>query len=82
MFDWQTVAVALIICAAFAYTVRRGLARLGSFRATGDGHANDASCATGCGNCGSGGDKKKMRAATPAAKVLVQIGRTTDGRPR
>lgn len=81
MFDWQAVIVALIICAAFAYTVRRGLARLGSFRARdGNGGMNDASCATGCGSCGGG--EKKTRATAMPAKVLVQIERTTNGRPR
>ena len=46
-FDWQTVAVALIVAFAFFYAARRGLARLRSFTAKGG-----ASCATGCGKCG------------------------------
>jgi hypothetical protein len=46
-FDWQTVAVALIVACAFLYVARRGLARLRSFTAKGG-----ASCATGCGKCG------------------------------
>ncbi|HEX8473961.1 MAG TPA: FeoB-associated Cys-rich membrane protein [Pyrinomonadaceae bacterium] len=84
MFDWQTIAVALIIVAAFAYVARRALARLGSFRVAGNGSSNgssDASCATGCGSCGDG--EKKTRATMPA-KVLVQIGRaaTTSRTPR
>jgi len=46
-FDWQTIAVALIVAGAFFYVARRGLARLRSFTARGG-----ASCATGCGKCG------------------------------
>lgn len=46
-FDWQTVAVALIVAGAFLYVARRALARLRSFAAKGGG-----SCATGCGKCG------------------------------
>lgn len=45
-FDWQTIAVALIVAGAFFYVARRGLARLRSFNAKG------GSCATGCGKCG------------------------------
>ncbi len=62
--DWQTIIVAIIILAALAYTTRRGLARLNSFRAS----KNDASCATGCGSCG-GGEKPAAKSAT----VLVSI---------
>jgi len=65
--DWQTIIVALIILAALAYTTRRGLARLNSFRA----NKNNASCATGCGSCG--GSEKST--ATKPATVLVSIGR-------
>jgi hypothetical protein len=46
-FDWQTVAVALIVAGALFYVARRGLARLRSFTAKGG-----AACATGCGKCG------------------------------
>ena len=46
-FDWQAIAVAIIVAAAFVYVARRGLSRLRSFRSKGG-----ASCATGCGNCG------------------------------
>jgi len=46
-FDWQTIAVALIVACAFLYVARRGLARLRSFTAKGGG-----TCATGCGKCG------------------------------
>jgi len=47
-FDWQTVAVALIIAGAFAYVARRALARLRSFKTAKGG----GTCATGCGTCG------------------------------
>jgi hypothetical protein len=66
MFDWQTIAVAFIILCALAYTGRRALSRLRSFRA--GGKASAPSCATGCGSCGS-----ETKDATRAAKVLVQI---------
>ena len=33
MFDWQSIAVALIVAGALFYVARRGLARLRSFRA-------------------------------------------------
>lgn len=65
MFDWQTLAVALIVLCALAYVARRGLARLRSFRLRGKN--GGAACATGCGNCG---DEKEP--ARPAS-VLVQI---------
>lgn len=63
-FDWQTIAVALIIAGAFFYAARRGLARLRSFRA---GTKAGAGCATGCGKCGD-----ETIASRPAG-VLVQI---------
>lgn len=47
-FDWQTVAVALIVAGAILYVARRGLARLRSFRMSKGG----GSCETGCGTCG------------------------------
>ena len=65
MFDWQALAVALIVLCALAYVARRGLARLRSFRTR--GRNNAPACATGCGNCG---DEKET--ARPA-NVLVQI---------
>jgi hypothetical protein len=46
-FDWQTIAVAIIVACAFLYVARRGLARLRSF-----GSKGGAGCATGCGKCG------------------------------
>jgi len=48
-FDWQIIAVALVVACAAFYVARRALARLRSFRA---GARADASCATGCGKCG------------------------------
>jgi hypothetical protein len=63
-FDWQTVAVALIVAFALFYVARRGLARLRSFTAKGG-----AACATGCGKCGD-------EAAPPRnANAPVQISR-------
>ncbi|HEV2883020.1 MAG TPA: hypothetical protein VGX24_17260 [Pyrinomonadaceae bacterium] len=70
--DWQTVAVWLIILAALAYVVRRGWARIRSFRAGGKGQAAAASCATGCGSCGDAQTPAKTSVARPQ-KVLVQI---------
>jgi hypothetical protein len=66
MFDWQTLAVAIIILCALAYTGRRALSRLRSFR-TG-GRSSAPSCATGCGSCGS-----ETKDTTRPVKVLVQI---------
>ena len=67
LFDWQTIAVALIVLAALAYALRRGWARVGSMRAGASSHVTPA-----CGNC-PGGEIKVADAARP--KVLVQIGR-------
>ena len=61
-FDWQTIAVALVVACAAFYVARRALARLRSFRA-----GAKADCATGCGKCGD-----EPVAAQPV-KVLVQI---------
>lgn len=63
MFDWQTIAVALIVAGALLYVARRALARLRSFR------ASRAACATGCGKCGD------EEAPAQTAPPLVQIGR-------
>ena len=72
-FDWQTIAVALIITAALFYVARRGLARLRSFRA---GSKAGAGCETGCGKCGE-------EVSTPRpAKVLVQISAQRSGRSK
>jgi hypothetical protein len=65
VFDWQTIAVALIIAGALFYVARRGLRRLSSFRANG---RNAAACASGCGKCG-----EEARPAARPANVLVQI---------
>ncbi|MCA1621973.1 MAG: FeoB-associated Cys-rich membrane protein [Acidobacteria bacterium] len=63
-FDWQTVAVALIVAGAFLYVARRGLARLRSFRMSKGG----GSCATGCGKCGD------VDAPVRQTNAPVQIG--------
>jgi hypothetical protein len=67
VFDWQSIAVALIIAGALLYVARRGLARLRSFRAA---RAGEAGCAAGCGKCGDA--DAPARPASP----LVQIDRT------
>jgi hypothetical protein len=67
-FDWQTIAVALVIAGAFLYVARRALKRLRSF-----GKKGDASCATGCGNCGD------VDAPLRQSNVLTSIGRTKAG---
>jgi hypothetical protein len=46
-FDWQAIAVALVVFGAFLYVARRALKSLRSFGKKGGGN-----CATGCGNCG------------------------------
>lgn len=63
-FDWQAVAVALIVAGAFLYVARRALARLRSFGGKGGG-----SCATGCGKCG------EVDAPLRRPNALEQIGR-------
>jgi hypothetical protein len=73
-FDWQTVAVALIICGALAYALRRVWARLGSMRAGATSPVTPA-----CGNCPGGESRPAADAANAAAPrptVLVQLGRT------
>ena len=64
-FDWQTIAVALIIASALLYVGRRALARLRSFKANKQG-----SCATGCGTCGD--VDAPLRQTSP----FVQVGRS------
>ena len=64
-FDWQTIAVALIIAGALLYVVRRALARLRSFKLSKGG-----SCATGCGTCGD------VDAPLRQSNTLVQVGKT------
>ncbi len=68
LFDWQTIAVALIILAALAYVLRGVWGRLRSMRA-----GARAVAVSACGNCPSGESKP---AAAPRANVIVQIGRT------
>jgi hypothetical protein len=71
-FDWQSIAVALVVLAAMLYVARRAWARLRSMRA-------GSQSASGCGSCGNSDTKPRSNA--PQATVLVQIGRTHD-RPR
>ena len=65
-FDWQAIAVALIVAGAFLYVARRALARLRSFRKTEGG---GGSCATGCGTCG------EVDAPLRRSNELVRIGK-------
>jgi hypothetical protein len=65
-FDWQAIAVALIIAGALLYVGRRALARLRSFRVSKGG----GSCATGCGTCGD------VDAPLRRSNPLVQVGRS------
>jgi hypothetical protein len=64
-FDWQTVAVALIIAGALFYVGRRALARLRSFKVSKGG----GSCANGCGTCGD------VDAPLRRPNVPVQVGK-------
>jgi hypothetical protein len=75
VFDWQSIAVALIVLAALVYTTRRAFARLRSFTAGGRGGAS-SSCATGCGKCGD----EDSPAARPS-NTLVQISSTRTPSP-
>jgi hypothetical protein len=65
-FDWQTIAVALIIAGALLYVGRRALTRLRSFKTSKDG----GSCATGCGTCGD------VDAPLRQSNSFVQVGRS------
>ena len=67
-FDWQTIAVALIVAGALFYVARRALARLRSFRSSRGG-----SCATGCGTCGD------VDAPIRQTNALVQLGKSKAG---
>jgi hypothetical protein len=49
--EWQTIITALIVLAAGAYVGRRGWLRLRSIVSA--KAPTSASCATGCGGCGS-----------------------------
>ena len=63
-FDWQAIAVALIVLAALLYVARRALSRLRAGRG--------GSTVSACGNCPS----EKPAAQPPAPRVLVQIDRS------
>ena len=65
-FDWQTIAVALIVAGALLYVGRRALSRLRSFKMSKGG----GSCATGCGTCGD------VDAPLRQSNAFVQVGRT------
>jgi hypothetical protein len=65
-FDWQTIAVVLIIAGALFYVGRRALMRLRSFRTSKGG----GSCETGCGTCGD------VDAPLRQSNAFVQVGRT------
>ena len=67
-FDWQEIAVAVIVAGALLYVARRALARLRSFKVKGGG-----SCSTGCGNCG------EVDAPLRQSNALEQIGRPKTG---
>ncbi|HKC65360.1 MAG TPA: hypothetical protein VKB86_17085 [Pyrinomonadaceae bacterium] len=69
MFDWQTIATALIILAALIYTGRLAWLRLRTFRAGRDGAT---SCETGCGSCG-----EKPKQVTTQRTVFVEISRSS-----
>ena len=64
-FDWQTIAVVLIIAGSLLYVGRRALMRLRSFKASKGG----GSCATGCGTCGD------VDAPLRQSNAFVQVGR-------
>ncbi|HEX8559029.1 MAG TPA: hypothetical protein VF668_13055 [Pyrinomonadaceae bacterium] len=73
-FDWQTVAVAVIVAGALLYAARRALTRLRSFRGAKGGAAG---CATGCGSCGD------VDAPVRPSNPLVRLGGTkAQGRGR
>lgn len=64
-YDWQTIAVALIVAGALVYVARRAFARLRSFRVTKGG---GGSCETGCGKCGD------LDAPVRETHAVVQLG--------
>ncbi|MFL6257339.1 MAG: FeoB-associated Cys-rich membrane protein [Pyrinomonadaceae bacterium] len=64
-FDWQTIAVLLIIAGALFYVGRRVLKRLLSFKTSKSG-----SCETGCGTCGD------VDAPLRQSNAFVQVGRS------
>ncbi|HEY0173006.1 MAG TPA: hypothetical protein VGB98_18475 [Pyrinomonadaceae bacterium] len=66
-FDWQTIAVALIVSGALVYVARRAFARLRSFRVAKGG---GGSCETGCGKCGD------VDAPVRETRAVVRLGRS------
>ena len=66
-FDWQTIAVVILILAASAYVARRGIARLRSF-GVGRKPAT-TSCEVDCGSCGDA----STQAGRTQAQTLVKI---------
>ena len=68
-FDWQTVAVALIVAGALVYVARRAFARLRSFRVN-KGKGGGGSCETGCGKCGD------VDAPVRETNAVVRLGRS------
>jgi hypothetical protein len=74
VFDWQAIAVALIILGALLYVARRALARLRSFR------ASRAACATGCGRCGD--EETPAQTAPPLIQIAGPARRRDGPRPR
>ncbi|MBA2502997.1 MAG: FeoB-associated Cys-rich membrane protein [Pyrinomonadaceae bacterium] len=69
MFDWQSITVALIVCAAAFYVARRAYRHVRSFS-----NKENASCATGCGACDSNNGEQ-------TSPVFVQIGRSASRSP-
>ncbi|MDT7543046.1 MAG: hypothetical protein QOE33_2950 [Acidobacteriota bacterium] len=72
MFDWQTMAVVLIVLAATFYIGRMVWARVRSMQ--GRGSMSLPAC--------SGCDAKPVKSDTPEPKVLVQIGSARPARRR
>ena len=68
-FDWQTIAVVLIVAGALLYVGRRVLMRLRSFKTSKGG----GSCETGCGTCGD------VDAPLRQSNVLTPVGRSKVG---
>jgi hypothetical protein len=78
MFDWQSIAVVLIVAGALLYVARRGLARLRSF--AGGRTGNVSECATGCGKCGD--DATAGPRAVAPQVVQISRARTTSEKAR
>jgi hypothetical protein len=76
MFDWQTIAVILILLAASFYVGRRAIERLRSLGS--NDKSIKPSCATGCGD----GCRENEKAITNTAQTFVQIGRLEPGSRR